>query len=136
VFYFIKVRRTEAHRNGARDSHQKLPKSAIEPDVRTAFGHFIAKTRSLEDGREDRKRKRIGTPGGRGPRGRQRRKRGRTGAVRDTSTEVFSSFGRKAIVKYVAVRRSIFGNEYCRSTSTDALRRETNNADGKLFTAS
>jgi hypothetical protein len=70
VFYFIKLRRTEADRNGARDSHQKLPKSAIEPDFRAAFGHFIGKTRSLRMGREDWKRKGIGALGGRGPRGR------------------------------------------------------------------
>jgi hypothetical protein len=35
----------------------------------------------------------------------------------------------------VAVRRSIFGNEYCRSTSTNGLRRDTNTADGKPFAA-
>jgi hypothetical protein len=40
-------------------------------------------------------------------------------------------FGSKAIIKYVAMRRSIFGNEYCRSTSTDGFRRKTNSADGK-----
>jgi hypothetical protein len=33
-------------------------------------------------------------------------------------------------VKYVALRRSIFENEYCRSTSTNGFRRGTNNAEG------
>lgn len=47
--------RIEAHHNGALGPHQKLHKSAIEWNSVAAFRHFIAKTRSVKDGREDRK---------------------------------------------------------------------------------
>jgi hypothetical protein len=47
--------RIEAHRNGALVPHQKLHKSAIEWNGMAAFRHFIAKTCSVKDGREDRK---------------------------------------------------------------------------------
>jgi hypothetical protein len=77
VFSFINGRRTEAYRNGARESHQKLPKSAIEPDVRAAFGHFIAKTCWLEEGREDRTRTKDWDAGRRRPSGKATAK-GRT----------------------------------------------------------
>jgi hypothetical protein len=40
--------------------------------------------------------------------------------------------GSKMIIKYVAMRTPIFGDEYCQNTSTDAFRRDTNSADGKV----
>jgi hypothetical protein len=33
-------------------------------------------------------------------------------------------FGSKSIIKYAAMRTSIFDNEYCGSTSTDSLRKQ------------
>jgi hypothetical protein len=62
----------------------------LSATVRAAVGHFIAKTRSLEDGREDGKDIKDCSPewGGR-HQGRQRRKGGGSGALMDRSTEVF-----------------------------------------------
>jgi hypothetical protein len=70
---FLKLPRIEAHRN-------------------RAFGPFIGKTRSLEDSQEDRKRIKDRSAGLGRPRGRQQRRRGLSGALRDKSTEVFWCF--------------------------------------------
>jgi hypothetical protein len=52
LFYFLKLPRNEEHRKGgALCSHPTLNISAIQRNGRAAFGHFIAKMRSLEDGR-------------------------------------------------------------------------------------
>jgi hypothetical protein len=45
-------------------SRQKLLQSAIECNTPGGFDSFIAKMDSLEDGQEDRKGQRIGSPGG------------------------------------------------------------------------
>jgi hypothetical protein len=45
-------------------------------------------------------------------------------------------FGSKSIVKYVAMRRSMFDKEYCQNTSAEAFRRETNSADSRCFALS
>jgi hypothetical protein len=85
--YFPKLPRIEAHRKGVLGSYEKLRKSAIEAPVWSAFGHFITKTRSLENGWEDRKATKDWSRGwGGAPGGRKRRKLGGSGDFVDKST--------------------------------------------------
>jgi hypothetical protein len=76
----------------------------------------------LARGRPKRTEKgqRMGAP----DRGRQPRTGGRNVTVMDEWIEAFWCFGSRAIIKHVAMRRRILGNEYCRRTSANGSRRQ------------